>query len=74
MTTQDRFLVANGILDGLDAKDDSLAATKRRLQAKQLLHPGGMGTAFKVAVFAKGLSPVPVLHGLRDPFEAVGGR
>ena len=74
MTTQDRFLVANGILEGLDAKDDSLAATKRRLQAKQLLHPGGMGTTFKVAVFAKGVSPVPVLHGLRDPFDAVGGR
>ncbi|HEX4826445.1 MAG TPA: SAM-dependent methyltransferase [Candidatus Polarisedimenticolaceae bacterium] len=73
MTTQDRFLIANGILEGLDDDSGSLAATKRRLQAKQLLHPGGMGTAFKVAVFAKSLSPAPDLKGLRDPFETVGG-
>src|SRR5262245_461167 len=73
LTTQDRFLVANGILEGLDGADGSLAATKRRLQAKQLLHPGGMGTAFKVAVFAKGISPAPGLRGLRDPFEKGGG-
>jgi SAM-dependent MidA family methyltransferase len=69
ITTQDRFLIANGILDGLDANElDSVAATKRRLQAKQLIHPQGMGTIFKVAVFTKGVEPEPVLRGLSDPF------
>ena len=51
ITTQDRFLIANGILEGLDEGGDSLDAVKRRLQAKQLLHPDGMGTLFKVASF-----------------------
>ena len=69
ITTQDRFLIANGILDGLDADDGGpVAATKRRLQAKQLIHPDGMGTAFKVAVFSKDLSPPPAVRGLSDPF------
>jgi SAM-dependent MidA family methyltransferase len=69
ITTQDRFLIANGILDALgDEGDDSLAATKRRLQVKQLIHPQGMGRTFKVAVFSKGLEPPPELPGLRDPF------
>ena len=72
ITTQDRFLIANGILDGLDADDGgSLAATKRRLQAKQLIHPQGMGTIFKVAVFTKGMEPPPVVRGLRDPFARI---
>jgi SAM-dependent MidA family methyltransferase len=69
ITTQDRFLIANGILDGLDGDDGGpVAATKRRLQAKQLIHPQGMGTTFKVAVFTKGMEPPPVVRGLRDPF------
>lgn len=69
MTTQDRFLIANGILDDLDGDETApLAATKRRLQAKQLIHPQGMGTTFKVAVFTKGMEPQPVVRGLRDPF------
>ena len=39
ITTQSRFLVAHGILEGLDSEEpDALTATKRRLQAKQL-HP-----------------------------------
>ena len=68
ITTQDRFLIANGILDGLDADDPGpLAATKRRLQAKQLIHPQGMGTMFKVAVFTKGFEPAPALRGFREP-------
>jgi SAM-dependent MidA family methyltransferase len=67
--TQDRFLIANGILEALAAADDtSLEATKQRLQAKQLIHPHGMGRTFKVAVFAKGLAEDPALPGLRDPF------
>jgi SAM-dependent MidA family methyltransferase len=67
MTTQDRFLIANGILDDLDAEDpEPLAASKRRLQAKQLIHPQGMGRIFKVVVFAKGVDAKPALRGLRD--------
>jgi SAM-dependent MidA family methyltransferase len=58
ISTQEKFLLANGILDGLDSEEGGpLAATKRRLQAKQLIHPLGMGTIFKVAVFAKGVDP-----------------
>jgi len=69
ITTQDRFLIANGILDGLDTEDGGpVAATKRRLQAKQLIHPDGMGRTFKVAVLTKGMEPPPVLRGLEDPF------
>jgi SAM-dependent MidA family methyltransferase len=69
LTTQDRFLVANGILDGLDAEDErSQAALRRRLQVKQLIHPDGMGRLFKVAAFSKGLDPPPSLRGLSDPF------
>jgi SAM-dependent MidA family methyltransferase len=71
ITTQDRFLIANGILDGLDTDDGGpVVATKRRLQAKQLIHPEGMGRTFKVAVLAKGMEPPPVLRGLVDPFAA----
>jgi SAM-dependent MidA family methyltransferase len=69
ITTQDRFLIANGILDGLDTDDlGPLAATRRRLQAKQLIHPQGMGRIFKVAVFTKGMEPAPSVRGLADPF------
>jgi SAM-dependent MidA family methyltransferase len=68
-TTQDRFLIANGILDGLDSGGtNDLAAVKARLQAKQLIHPGGMGRIFKVALFAKGPLAGPSLAGLADPF------
>jgi len=73
ITTQDRFLIANGILDGLDAEEDgALAATKRRLQAKQLIHPDGMGRMFKVAVFSKGFPSPPALAGLANPFARLG--
>lgn len=69
ITTQDRFLIANGILDDLDSEDGgTLASTKRRLQVKQLIHPHGMGVIFKVAVFSKGMGPAPALRGLADPF------
>jgi SAM-dependent MidA family methyltransferase len=69
ITTQDRFLIANGILDDLDgAEGGAVVATKRRLQAKQLIHPDGMGRTFKVVVLTKGLDPVPITRGLRDPF------
>jgi SAM-dependent MidA family methyltransferase len=69
ITTQDRFLIANGILDGLDTDDDGpVSATKRRLQAKQLIHPHGMGTIFKVAVLAKGMETGTVVRGVGAPF------
>lgn len=67
ITTQDRFLIANGLLDGLDAEDDGpMAAAKRRREAKQLVHPHGMGTTFKIAVLSKGVEPAPSLRGLSD--------
>jgi SAM-dependent MidA family methyltransferase len=71
-TTQDRFLVANGILrdfeqaDVADAYDPRLV--KKRLQAMQLIHPEGMGRTFKVMLATKGCAPPPELSGLRDPF------
>lgn len=69
ITTQDRFLMANGILEGLDAEEGgSVAAAKRRLQVKQLIHPDGMGTMFKVAVFTKGMPTKPIVRGIGDPF------
>jgi SAM-dependent MidA family methyltransferase len=69
LTTQDRFLIANGILEGLDADlGGPVAAAKRRLEAKRLIHPDGMGTIFKVAVFTKGLPSRPVVRGVLDPF------
>ena len=75
LTTQDRFLIANGILDGLDAEEGgTLAATKRRLQAKQLIHPDGMGRMFKVAVFSKGFESAPSLRGLADPLGPLAPR
>jgi SAM-dependent MidA family methyltransferase len=69
ITTQDRFLLANGILDGLDGEEGGpVAAAKRRLQAKQLIHPDGMGTMFKVCVFTKGMPGKPGVRGIGDPF------
>jgi SAM-dependent MidA family methyltransferase len=68
IATQESFLMANGILDGLDSDaGGAVAAAKRRLQAKQLIHPHGMGTIFKVAVFTKGVEPKPVVRGVSDP-------
>jgi SAM-dependent MidA family methyltransferase len=67
-TTQDRFLIANGLLDGIDGEGNDARAVRRRLRAKQLIHPDGMGRTFKVALFAKGLEAAPALTGLKDPF------
>lgn len=70
VTTQDRFLIANGLLDGLDDGGHDARSVRRRLRAKLLIHPDGMGRAFKVAIFAKGCDPPPALTGLKDPFES----
>jgi SAM-dependent MidA family methyltransferase len=68
LTTQDRFLIANGLLEEFDGAAREAAAARRRLQALQLLHPLGMGRAFRVLALAKGLDPPPRLRGLVDPF------
>ena len=73
LTTQDRFLVANGVLEEFDQPDLQTARdprrVKRRLQAMQLIHPGGMGRTFRVLMLSKGCD-VPVgLSGLDDPFS-----
>lgn len=73
LTTQDRFLIANGILEDFEETDSARwrepAQVKRRLQAMQLIHPQGMGQAFKVLVLSRGIEPAPVLAGLRDPLR-----
>jgi len=69
-TTQDRFLIQNGILEAFEAGDGAWAGADRvrgRLRAMQLLHPSGMGRAFRVLMFSKGLGPLE-LAGLADPF------
>lgn len=72
-TTQDRFLVANGILERFEVREGERwgdpAQAKRRLQAMQLIHPDGMGRTFRVLVLAKGIAPGPSLRGLVDPFR-----
>lgn len=77
LTTQDRFLIGNGILEAFDppaphrTQDPRLA--KRRLQALQLIHPSGMGRRFKVLVLSRGIEPPPALAGLADPFDSARG-
>jgi SAM-dependent MidA family methyltransferase len=71
-TTQDRFLIGNGLLEAFET-DDSTGwreprSVKRRMQAMQLIHPEGMGRAFRVLALAKGCRSVPQLRGLIDPF------
>lgn len=71
LTTQDRFLIANGLLDAFSVEAGDWAApgrTKSRLQAMQLIHPFGMGRTFRVLGVSRGLGPPPVLRGFSDPF------
>ncbi len=71
-TTQDRFLVANGILERFEQVEDDgwrrPSEVRRRLQALQLLHPEGMGRRYRVLLFSKGIEPPPRLRGFQDPF------
>jgi SAM-dependent MidA family methyltransferase len=72
ITTQDRFLIANGILREFEdeAGDHADPARVRaRLRAMQLIHPEGMGRIFKVLILSKGIDPPPRLQGLTDPFR-----
>lgn len=77
-TTQDRFLIANGILAPFDEDDPQSwsepARVKRRLQAMQLIHPQGMGRVFRVLVLSRGIEPPPALPGLVDPFARGSAR
>jgi len=70
-TTQDRFLLSNGLADVFeDQRADDLHNPSKALarqQAMQLIHPDGMGRTFKVMLLAKGCSPTG-LSGLIDPF------
>lgn len=77
LTTQDRFLIGNGIIDAFEppppARTHDPRLAKQRLQALQLIHPSGMGRRFKVLVLSRGLNPPPQLAGLRDPFGGGAG-
>ena len=71
LTTQDRFLVANGLLSTFlddEASWRSPRRVKARLQAKTLMHPEAMGRRFKVLVLGRGLPPDARLRGLADPY------
>jgi SAM-dependent MidA family methyltransferase len=71
-TTQDRFLIGNGILETFEPDGEGSPPTPRqlksRLQAMQLIHPSGMGRTFSVLMLAKNCDPPPRLSGLVDPF------
>jgi SAM-dependent MidA family methyltransferase len=73
LTTQDRFLVANGVLEEFSQPDLRAARdpkrVKRRLQAMQLIHPEGMGRTFRVLMLSKGCEAPVALSGLDDPFS-----
>lgn len=71
-TTQDRFLIANGILEEFERMDDAAYRDPRRIEerwrTRQLIQPGGMGRRFHLLIFCKGLARVAPLAGLVDPF------
>jgi SAM-dependent MidA family methyltransferase len=62
-TTQDRFLIANGILEAFEQRTRSDVhdprRVKQRLQALALVHPSGMGRAFRVLALSKGCDAAP---------------
>lgn len=71
-TTQDRFLVANGILEAFESppgRHSDPEQVRARMRAMTLIHPEGMGRAFQVHVFAAGFESAPVVGGLADPFS-----
>jgi SAM-dependent MidA family methyltransferase len=72
LTTQDRFLIGNGILDAFEQTEPTRLQdpqrARERLRAMQLIHPSGMGRAFKVLLLSKDCPRPPVQSGLRDPF------
>lgn len=70
-TTQDRFLIANGILEAFEDADPRdhgrLDRVRERRRAMGLIHPDGMGRTFKVVFLTKGIPEGP-WNGLADPF------
>jgi SAM-dependent MidA family methyltransferase len=71
-TTQDRFLLANGILERFTEAPEtwgSVMQVARRRAALQLLHPDGMGRRFHVVFLGKGEVGEAPLRGLTDPFR-----
>lgn len=71
LTSQERFLIGNGILAAFEATDieesrDPQKVRERR-RVMQLIHPEGMGHAFRVLLLCKGQPPPLTLRGLR-PF------
>ncbi len=73
LPTQDRFLVANGILDRFQVRDESdwrdPATVEKRMKAMQLIHPDGMGRMFQVLALYRGDGEPPELQGLADPYR-----
>jgi SAM-dependent MidA family methyltransferase len=73
-TTQDRFLIAHGILAPFDERDSDRwndpARVRERLRILQLIHPAGMGRTFHVVVLAKGVDTGARITGLEDPFAS----
>jgi SAM-dependent MidA family methyltransferase len=71
-TTQDRFLIANGILEAFEDADPRdhgrVDRVRDRRRAMGLIHPDGMGRRFKVVFLTKGIDPGP-WNGLADPFR-----
>jgi SAM-dependent MidA family methyltransferase len=59
---QTYFLTALGLAERLETGHDR-SAVVRRLAAKTLVMPGGLGSTMKVAVFARGIG-APALQGL----------
>lgn len=63
MVDQTYFLLALGLAERLDAGDD-LHAVRRRLAARSLIMPGGLGSTMKVMLFARGVE-TRTLAGLK---------
>jgi SAM-dependent MidA family methyltransferase len=72
LTTQDRFLIGNGILGAFEQTEPTRLQdpqrARERLRALQLIHPSGMGRVFKVLLLSKNCPQPPALSGLCDPF------
>jgi len=72
LTTQDRFLIGNGILEAFEATDIEMSRDPRRVRERrrvmQLIHPEGMGRTFRVLLLCKGQQPRETLGGLQKPF------
>jgi SAM-dependent MidA family methyltransferase len=62
MVDQTYFLIALGLAERLETGDDRRAVS-RRLAARTLIMPGGLGSTMKAMVFARGAG-APALRGL----------